>query len=175
MKVYWIAGQWKGRLAIVSRPRGADWLADDTAAWRAAGIDVVVSLLQPHEARHLELEDEATVAAASGVDFLAFSIPDEGVPASRESAAGLIDDIIGALMRGRTVAIHCRQSIGRSGLIASGVLVAAGADPVSAIEIVSAARGLDVPETDEQRQWLGTFAAWIAAAKEEPRAARWPA
>ena len=46
-KVYWIAGPWQGRLGIVPRPRGADWLDDETRAWRDVGIDMVVSLLEP--------------------------------------------------------------------------------------------------------------------------------
>ena len=48
-KVYWIAGPWQGRLGIVPRPRGADWLDDETRAWRDVGIDMVVSLLEPAE------------------------------------------------------------------------------------------------------------------------------
>ena len=39
-KVFWIAGSWRGRLGIVPRPRGADWLDDETRAWREAGIEL---------------------------------------------------------------------------------------------------------------------------------------
>jgi len=171
MKAYWIAGPWPGRLAVVSRPRGGDWLVDDMVAWRRAELDIVVSLLQTREAKDLELEREAVVAEASGIDFRSFPIPDEDVPASRESVAALMDDIIRALAQGKNVAVHCRQSIGRSGLIASGVLIAAGQDPVSAIEAVSDARGLEVPETDEQREWLHAFAAWLESTRAQPRSA----
>ena len=48
-KIFWIPGPWRGRLGIVPRPRGADWLGDKTRAWRETGIDVVVSLLEPDE------------------------------------------------------------------------------------------------------------------------------
>src|SRR5262245_8964792 len=54
---------------ILPRPRGGDWLRDETMAWREAGLDVVVSLLEPEEAAQLVLEDEAAAAAASGIAF----------------------------------------------------------------------------------------------------------
>jgi len=52
------------------------------------------------------------------------------------------------------VALHCRQSIGRSALVAIAILASSGLDPERAIEIVSSARGLAVPETGEQRKWI---------------------
>lgn len=124
-KVFWVAGPWRGRLGILPRPRGGDWLEDQTAGWQAAGIDMVVSLLEPEEEAQLVLEGEATAAAASGIDFRTFPIPDRGVPASRESVAELADVIVDALDTGKNVAVHCRQGIGRSGMIVGGVLVTA--------------------------------------------------
>lgn len=55
---------------------------------------------------------------------------------------------------GKTVAIHCRQGIGRSGMIATGLMVLAGIDPFVAFGTVSAARGFEVPETPAQRDWV---------------------
>ncbi len=55
--VYWIEGVPTGKVAIVPRPRGGDWLEDEVRAWRAAGIDVVVSLLTDDEVRELGLAD----------------------------------------------------------------------------------------------------------------------
>jgi len=46
MNVFWVDGPWPGRLGIVRRPRGGvAWLIDEAKAWRAAGVDVVVSLV----------------------------------------------------------------------------------------------------------------------------------
>lgn len=66
-RLYWIPGPWKGRPAITSRPRGNDWLGDEVQGWRAQGVDVVVSLLEPHEVTDLGLEQESTIAAQHSI------------------------------------------------------------------------------------------------------------
>jgi protein-tyrosine phosphatase len=146
-------------------------LGEETTAWREAGIDVVVSLLEPDEEAQLVLEGEAAAAAASGVDFRPFPIPDRGVPASRESVAELASEIVETLDTGRNVAVHCRQGIGRSGLIVGGVLVAAGKDPTTALKTIEESRGLEVPETEEQRRWLTNFASWLVSTQAAQAAA----
>jgi protein-tyrosine phosphatase len=152
--LFWIAGPWRGRLAIATRPRGGAWLEDELSSWRRAGIDVVVSLLESSEEDQLDLIDEQRTAETNGVCFISFPIPDRGVPASVPAAISLMTTITGALDEGKNVAVHCRQGIGRSGLIAAGILATSGIRPEQAIEIVSAARGLAIPETPDQRLWV---------------------
>jgi protein-tyrosine phosphatase len=48
--------------------------------------------------------------------------------------------ILEHLATGRTVVIHCEGGIGRSGTIAACCLVAAGQDPVRALELVREVR-----------------------------------
>jgi len=169
--VFWVAGPWRGKLGILPRPRGGDWLEDETNAWREAGVDVVVSLLEPEEETQLVLEREAAAATASGIAFRPFPIPDRGVPSSRESVAALTREIVDALDSGRNVVVHCRQGIGRSGIIVGGVLVAGGEELTAALRAISESRGLDVPETDEQRRWLDDFASWLASTQAAHHAA----
>jgi predicted protein tyrosine phosphatase len=170
-KVYWVPGPWRGRLGIVPRPRGGDWLGGETVAWRDAGIDFVVSLLEPEEETQLILQGEAAAAATSGIDFRPFPIPDRGVPSSRESVAELACEIVDVLDMGRNVAVHCRQGIGRSAMIVGSVLVASGADATTALDAIGQSRGLTVPETPEQRQWLRDFAAWLVSTRTAQAAA----
>jgi len=162
--VFWVPGPWKGQLAIVPRPRGGDWLGDETAAWREAGIDMLVSLLEPEEEAQLILEGESAAASASGIEFTRFPIPDRGVPPSHVSVAELVNGIVEALDRGKNVAVHCRQGIGRSAVIVGAVLVAAGQGPQTALRTIHESRGVEVPETDEQRRWLTDFASWLLTA-----------
>jgi protein-tyrosine phosphatase len=152
--LFWIDGPWRGRLAIATRPRGGDWLGDEISGWRRAGIDVVVSLLESDEADQLGLSEESKVAEADGMRFLSFPIPDRGVPASVPAAISLMADVASSLDEGKNVAVHCRQGIGRSGLIAAGILATSGASLEDAIQAVSSSRGLGVPETADQRLWL---------------------
>lgn len=152
--LFWIPGPWRGRLAVATRPRGGDWLEDEAAGWRRAGLDVVISLLENEEAAQLELAHEENIAKSNGVDFISFPIPDRGVPASMPAVLSLLKVIVEALEEGKGVAVHCRQGIGRSGLIAAGVLMSSGIGAEKAIESVSSARGLTVPETPAQLQWI---------------------
>src|SRR6476659_4861000 len=74
--VYWIKGPWPGRLAILARPRGADWLEDEVEAWKELGVDTVVSLLTRSEEVELSLTEESDLVRRSGMTFINFPIPD---------------------------------------------------------------------------------------------------
>jgi protein-tyrosine phosphatase len=164
--LFWIPGPWRGRLAIAARPRGGDWLDDETGAWRRAGIDVIVSLLEDDEAAELDLDDERLAAENQAISFISFPIPDRGVPASAEAAVSVIGGIEAQLDAGKNVVVHCRQGIGRSGLIASGLLMSSGIKPDEAMQIVSSARGISVPETREQRRWIEKLPPRVPVVKE---------
>jgi len=153
-KLFWIPGPWRGKLAVASRPRGGDWLDDEISGWQKAGLDVVVSLLENQEAAHFELNHEGDVAESKGIRFVSFPIPDRGVPASTRDALSLFTTIAAALEEGKNIVVHCRQGIGRSGLIATGVLLASGMGVDKALEVVGAARGEATPETHAQLRWI---------------------
>jgi len=161
--VYWVDGPWPGRLGVVPRPRGGDWLADEVRAWRASGLDAVLSLLTPEEVAELELRDEAACSREAGIEPLSFPIPDYGVPRSRRDLAGLLNHLEHLLAAGKSVAVHCRQGIGRSSLVAASLLVAAGENPDEAFRRIEKARGRPVPDTAEQREWVAQMAPGVAA------------
>ena len=46
------------------------------------------------------------------------------------------------------------QSVGRSGVLAASVAMACGMPLQAALEMISKARGVPVPETQVQRDWL---------------------
>jgi len=153
----WIPGPAPGRLAIMPRPRGGDWLAEEIRSWRATGVDVVVSLLTADEVVSLELADERALSEANGIQFLSFPITDRSVPPSKSAVLALVTRLAKELTDGKNIAIHCRQGIGRAGLIAAAVLIQLGIDPSAAIQQISAARGCLIPETLEQRNWIEMF------------------
>lgn len=157
--LYWIAGPWAGKLAISTRPRGGDWLGDEIIGWRDAGLTAIVSLLTSEEAEELDLSQESPLCRSSGLAFTSFPMPDRGVPPSEKAAAAALADILASLRKGDAIAIHCRQGIGRSGLVATSLLGLAGEKAEEALKKVSDARGLSVPETTEQREWVRRFLA----------------
>jgi protein tyrosine phosphatase (PTP) superfamily phosphohydrolase (DUF442 family) len=156
--LYWIPGPWRGKLAVATRPRGGDWLEDEVAGWRAAGLDAVVSLLERDEAAQLGLEEEREVTELKGLQFFSFPIPDRGVPASTKDALKFLTEVTAALGAGKNVAVHCRQGIGRSGMLAAASLMTSGMGAREAVDVVSKARGIAVPETSGQLGWLKNLA-----------------
>jgi protein-tyrosine phosphatase len=165
MQLHWVEGPWPGKLALASRPRGGDWLEEEMSAWHRSGIDTVVSLLTPDEEQDLDLKSEAREVKHRGMKFVPFPIPDRQVPRSETALAAVLDGVQADLSSGKNVVIHCRQGIGRTGLVAACMLVTKGLSPGAAVEIVSAARGIPVPETEEQRRWIDHYAATLAGAK----------
>ncbi len=162
MKNYRIKGPWAGELAIIPRPRGGDWLEDEMRALKDQGFNTIVSLLTPDEVEELGLMRAPKLAKEQGLEFCNYPIPDLGVPASRESARKLLETLHQDLLSGRKIAVHCRGSIGRSGLIATSLLVLCGTDPSRAFREVSDVRGFDAPETQEQRDWVAMLSTELA-------------
>ena len=157
-ELYWIEGPWPGRLAIMPRPRGGDWLEDEIQSWRQAGVDIVLSLLEASEIAELGLSDEGKLCGLNGIEYCTFPIPDRDVPASRESSVELAMRMAELLADGKNLAVHCRQGIGRAALVAIAILIGSGIDRRTAVSRASAARGRPVPEMLEQHQWLANFA-----------------
>jgi protein-tyrosine phosphatase len=133
-------------------------LEDEAREWARLGIDVVVSLLTPGEVDEFDIADEARFCQSNGIGFVNLPVPDRGVPPSREAVLELVSQLDAHLSNGKTVGIHCRQGIGRSGVLAACLLVSSGQSPDSAFERLSASRGRPIPETREQREWVEAFA-----------------
>jgi protein-tyrosine phosphatase len=146
-----------GRLATMAHPAGGDRLDDEMATLRTAGVDVLVSLQTATEQAEIGLTGEAAAAARAGIEFRQLPILDMGVPdvATIEPAiSALAEDLVS----GRHVVIHCWAGIGRSSTIAAAVLIQLGATAAEACATISAARGMPVPETRAQREWLEEWA-----------------
>jgi protein-tyrosine phosphatase len=159
MKPYWVDTGNPLRLAIVPRPRGGDWLEDELNQMKRAGIDVLVSMLQVDEAAELGLSSEAELCEARGIVFRAFPIPDRETPPSTASFSQFVEDLRADAHAGRSIAVHCRASIGRSSLLLAALLTAEGFAPDDAFRRLIVARGLQVPDTADQVRWVERFAA----------------
>lgn len=143
-----------GRLGIMARPRGGEWLDDEVRALSEAGVSRLVSLLTDAEIKELDLADLEGACKRQGIQFSRFAILDRGVPSDSTQADELVRMIVADVSAGGLVMIHCRAGIGRSAMIGAAVLAHWGTDPDIAFAKIAEARGWSVPDTPEQLEWV---------------------
>jgi protein-tyrosine phosphatase len=154
-KIYWIH-QFDngGRLGIMARPRGDDWLADEIANLKKQNVGLLVSLLEKEEVGELGLRQQEMICKSNGIEFINFPIADRDIPKTSDKTDWLVDYLTSKLQDKTSVVIHCRMGIGRSSIIAASVLLHAGLKADNIIDNISKIRGLKVPDTDKQLKWL---------------------
>ena len=133
-------------------------LDQDLASLRACGVTTLVVLLEEEEMVRIGLAGLREHATRAGLEVLWFPIRDGTPPADVEATTQLVQQILERLASGRTVVVHCHGGIGRSGTIAAACLVASGADPARAIEIVRAERPA-AATAPGQEEFVHAFAA----------------
>ena len=153
-EIYRIPIHGTGSLSITARPRGGDWLDDDIAALGRQGVSVLVSLLCEEEQAELALEHEARACFRHDIEFVSLPVPDLGTPPDSRQFVAAVHRLAQLVRDGGHIAVHCRQSVGRSGLLAVSIAVALGTSLESSLDFVSHARGVRVPETSAQQDWL---------------------
>ena len=152
-RMYAIDRVGQGRLWTLPAPQGGERLPDQLDALRRAGVNTLVSLLDDREADALGLADEVAEAGRQGIRFVRLPTSDFGAPDAADALA-VARGVRDALLAGRGVAIHCRAGIGRSSVLAAVVLRLEGVRPAEAWAIIGRARGVRVPETQAQRDFL---------------------
>jgi protein-tyrosine phosphatase len=157
--VCWIEGDPHAALAVVLRPRGGEWLADELLRMKQSGITTLVSLLESEEAAWLGLAQEGPLAGQVGLQFLSHPIPDVHVPQKTAAFRSFVADLVDRLRAGERIGVHCRGSIGRSTVTAACTLIHLGWSPHDALVAIEAARGCPVPDTEEQREWILSYKA----------------
>jgi len=150
--LFWIEGA--PGLALILRPRGYHWLEEELARAKRSGVDTLVSMLEPEEAGWLGLREEARYAERAGIAFLSFPIPDHHVPPDKVKFREFVVGIAERLRAGEKVAVHCQGTIGRATVTAACTLIHLGWDAQTALDAIERARGCEVPDTEEQRDWI---------------------
>ncbi len=153
-EIYKIKSYNEGFLAIMAKPRNGDWLEDEICGLSALGVNVVVSLLDFGEILELGLREEKKICEANGLEYIAFPIKDRSVPESPAHTVQFVRNLHLKLLAGQRIVIHCRAGIGRSGLIAACLLLHSHEAPGKAFALISKARRVDVPDTQEQKNWV---------------------
>lgn len=120
------------------------------------GASVLVCLLEPDELELLHISALPETARRLGLEVLQLAIPDVGVPDNIERLRDLVAGILAAAAAGKSVVIHCRGGLGRSGLVAACCLAALGMPAGDAISAVRVARKGAI-ETLAQEQSVRDF------------------
>jgi protein-tyrosine phosphatase len=141
-------------LAVVLCPRGGAWLGDEMLALKTGGIEDLVSLLEEDEADMLNLSEEGRLAEENGMRFLSHPIPDVSVPPDTAAFRAFVSGLASRLSAGEHLGVHCRGSIGRATVTAACTLIHLGWPAHTALAAIEAARGLAVPDTQEQEDWI---------------------
>lgn len=147
-----------GRLYLHSMPGRYEPLQATLDAVRMKGISQVVCLTvleeidgkAPEYARALRRGDLPWQQHM-------FPIVDFGVPSDRARFLELVHSMAAGLRRGDNILLHCAAGIGRTGTVASCVLVALGLSPDAAAQAVhSAGSHAERPEQVALIQWVAS-------------------
>jgi protein-tyrosine phosphatase len=153
VKIYWIETFANaGRLGIMARPRGNDWLDDDIASLKKQNVKHLVSLLESAEIEELGLKQEKYFCDMHGIDFPKFPIADRNIPNDESKINPFMDLLSAEIKHGYSIVIHCRMGIGRSSIIAGGILleIEHGLNAKQIFDRISTVRGLKVLDTEDQ-------------------------
>ena len=154
-KIYWLhTAPNYSRLGIMPRPKGDEWLEDELKRLRDQNVDIIVSLLERQEINELGLQSQPQLCKANNIEYLSFPIPDRNIPRNEAEAERFIKLLVQRLEKKTNIVIHCRMGIGRSAIIAGGILLHCGYRFDEIIPHISKMRGLAVPDTEEQAKWL---------------------
>jgi protein-tyrosine phosphatase len=146
-------------LVLASAPGRRAALDDDLRELHDEhGVSLLVSLVGDSELEHLGILDLVDRARAHRITVRRFPIADHSTPDSMADTRRLVAEILAASRRGLTVGIHCWAGLGRTGLVATCCLVAAGSDAIRAVTTVRAHRPGAVEDSD-QEDFIEEFAA----------------
>jgi protein-tyrosine phosphatase len=141
---------------------GDPWARDldtDLTAIRDWGAGLVVTLMERFEFDLLGVPDLPDRVSATGMSWTHLPIRDVDVPDAAFDAVWpeIFLDLSRRLHVGERVLLHCRGGLGRTGLVASLLLIEEGLDPEAAIRAVRAVRPGTI-ETRAQEDYVRAYA-----------------
>jgi len=125
--------------------------AEDADVWRRLAVDRVLCLTPTAEIeRRSPAYARAVREATLPCRWLVFPIDDYGVPEEAESLLLVAQEAVAWLRTGERLVVHCGAGVGRTGTVATCILLALGLDHATALTAVREVGS--EPETEEQQQ-----------------------
>jgi len=153
--IYEVTRVGEGLLYVMPRPN-SEWLIDDIHYFSKLGVDIVISHLEKPEEREVGLSQEESALKDAGISFISYPIKDRNLPELSRYTT-FIEEVYHKLLDGDNVAVHCRAGIGRTGLTSACLLKRDGYDSNVAMDMVSSARRIQIPDTQEQYDFICDF------------------
>jgi len=138
----------KGKLAGTPRPGIFHDIDYDLKALQRVGVNCLITLTE----REPEIEDMQRY----GIENIWSPIPDMAPPLLTQ-AVDICLRIDRALRQGKTLAVHCRAGLGRTGTVLAAYLIWKGSDALTALESVRRVEPRWV-QSEEQVKFLEQFA-----------------
>lgn len=133
-------------------------LESDVAAIKTWGASLVVTLMEPFELKHLQVENLGAAVKRYGMEWRHWPVIDQSPLLTRKMPKGdpwaeQCREFLERLAKGEKIFVHCRGGLGRTGTLAARLLIENGLDPEEAIREVRMARPGAV-ESEAQEEYL---------------------
>ncbi len=152
--IYVVESIGSGFLAVMAKPVSGEYIEDEFLGISREGIKQIVSLLETQETYEVGLQNEKSLTEKNDMEFSSYPIKDRGLPKLVNEFKKFTLNLYKEISDGKNTVIHCRAGIGRTGLVAAGVLLYCGFSPKEAFGHISKKRRVQVPDTEEQVNWL---------------------
>jgi protein-tyrosine phosphatase len=134
-----------------------DLAADLQTLAREHRVQTLVTLMEDHELASSRIPGLIASTEHHGIASVHFPIPDLGVPDDASDVNVLLDGIEARLASGERVVIHCLGGIGRTGTIATCLLVRRGMTVADATRVVQDTRCKGFPESAAQKRFVAVY------------------
>lgn len=151
-RIFWITEY----LAIMPKPNADEYLEEDIIHFKSQDVTTLVSLLTKNEVFELGLKEEQILCEKHFIDFVSFPLEDRSVPneIQTKELKELARQLTQKINQNEKVIVHCRGGIGRAGMLCAAILIEQGIRKDEVIEKISKARGVSIPDTEEQEKWI---------------------
>jgi len=156
----------KSKIFISPCPRGGEFLEKDIKELIDSEFSLIISLLTYTESDQLGLTAELDICKSYSVGFISFPIMDRGI-SGFDQFVEFIELLYHKTQELSSILIHCHHGVGRSGMIALGLMIRDGQDLEESIKQVSKIRGYDIPQSISQRRLLSAYYTFLHQSQKE--------